>query len=613
MYAPRLDRFGDELPRDALGRYGTTRFRHGFSQAAPRWSRVGRLLATARVGGVDVWDARLGAHLRTLAVASKHGSRDVALDVAFLPDGTLAAFAHTSVTWWNPDTGTLLRTIDTASGYAAVSPDGRLLVGLDTALSPQRWDLRDGRALGPLTGFPVEPLGRVAFTPDGRTILAADRLNAFVGRFDAQTGALEGTLSQDAGQVTDIAFTRDGAAVALALGAGPVRRFSLRDWRELPALPPLTDAGHATSLAAAGDGSWIVCRGGSLARVHPDEDAARWRRDDHVWGVPVALSPDERVVAVGCAGSVRRYDAATGERLPEHGHSAHVTGFRARPDGVLVSFAASWPPELFRWRDDGGDPEALALPPGTAALALSPDGARVALIDRAQTLRVAPIDDLGAHDPAPALPRVTAARLLPDGRVLFQRADGPFVFDRGREAPCGDPWETVVAVSADGSLVALTGRKFTVRRVADGAEVCRVARPGSIAGAAFTDDGATLVTLAHGDGLRAWDVATGKARAKLLRVLTSVHAGRRLARFAVTGDGAFALVGDEAGDLHGADLATRRARWIGPAHRGAVTVVELDEASGVARTAGGDTTILTWDLAALRARTTPPKRKSRAG
>lgn len=612
MYAPRLDRFGDELPRDALARYGTTRFRHGFHQATPRWSRDGRLLATARPGGVDLWDGRLGAHLRTLAVGAKQTSRDVVLDVAFLADGTLAAFALTSVTWWNPDTGTLLRTIDTASGFAAVSPDGRLLVGLDTALSPRRWDLRDGRALGPLDGFPVEPLGRVAFTPDGRTILAADRLNAFVGRFDAQTGSFEGTLSQDAGQVTDIAFSGDGATAALALGVGPVRRFSLRDWRELPPMPPLTDAGHATSLAAASDGSWIVCRGGSLARVHPDEAAARWRRDDHAWGHPIALSPDERVVAVGCAGSVRRYDAATGERLPERGHSAPVTGLRARPDGALVSFAASWPPELFRWRDDG-DPEALALPTGTRAVALSPDGARVALLDRAQTLRVAPVDDLGAPDLSVALTRVTAARLLPDGRVLVQRDDGPFVFDRGREAPCGQPWETVVAVSSDGSLIALTGRKFTVRRVADGAEVCRIAHPWSIADAAFTDDGATLVTLAHGDGLRAWDVATGEARAKLLRVLTTAHAGRRLARFAMTGDGAFALVGDEAGDLHGADLTARRARWIGPAHCGGVTVVELDGASGVARTAGGDTTILTWDLAALRARTTPPKRKSRGG
>jgi WD40 repeat protein len=496
-----------------------------------------------------------------------------------------------------------------------VSPDGRLLVGLDRANAPQRWDLRDGRALGPLTGLRGEPLGRVAFTPDGRTILATDRLNTFVGRFDAQTGAFEGALVEGAAGGIDLAFSRDGAEVALAVGAGPVRRFGLRDWREIPPLPAVTDVGDATSLAAAGDGSWVLRRGGVLARVHPGESAPRWRVDGLVWDAPVALSPDDRVVAVGGAGAIRRYDAATGARLPAHGHGGPVTGLRALTDGAMVSSADAWPRELLRWRGDGDDPAALALEEGVRSLALSPDGARVAFVDREQTLRLAPLDDIVARDPAVALAHVRRAFVLLDGRVLFERASGPFVFDPAtrREARCGEPWESVAAVSADGALAALRGRKLVVRRTTDGVAVCAVAHPAPIADAAFTGDGAALVTLSHGDGLRVWDVATGAARAKILRVRTAAFARTRLARLAVTSDGGFALVGDEAGNLHGADLATHRARWIGPAHRGGVTVVELDEASGVARTAGGDTTILTWELAALRARTTPPRRKSRAG
>lgn len=545
----------------------------------------------------------------------QHGLTTVS-DASFLPDGTFVAITNAHVSWWNADTGALLRTIERAGGNGAVSPDGRLVVALDNAGVAHRWDLRDGRTLDPLSGAPLDGWTRLAFTPDSRRILAARYDGSLVGLFDAQSGAFEASLARDAEHPSDIAFSRDGSEVIVALNKGPVRRFSLRDGAELSPLEVPFSSASGASVVAMRDGSWVCCRNGALVRLHPDEAALRWRRDDLVWGVDIAVSPDESVVAAGFEGALRRYDANTGARIDEHGHSGPVQGFRVTDDGALVSFASSWPPELFRWRDDGAEPEVLSCKVGVAPVALSLDGARVAFVDREQAMSVASVDDIASPDPAITAEDVTGARFLPDGRIIVGRSFGACVIDpsTGREAELGDGSETVLAVSEDASVVATLGRFLKVRRLSDGAEVMSLKPAKSIASAAFTSDSATLVTLSHGDGLRSFEVANGAPRAKLLRVAPGAPLSPpRLERLAMTRDGAFALIGDHRGELYGADLEARRACSLGPAHRGDVRAIEIDEARGVARTSGADTVILTWDLSALRARVTPRKREGRGG
>ena len=610
MYAPRLDRFGDDLPRDAIARYGTTRFRHGCAGVGVGWSPDGALLATWHLGGVHLWDPRSGALVRALDVRARSGVAALVSAVLFLRDGTAVVASSGGASWWNVGTGTLLRAFERVTGDVAVSPDGRMLVGLEDSYVAQRYDLRDGRALGALTGSPLEVWTRLAFTPDGRWIVTASYHTGAILRFDAQTGVLDrGLVSGNAGW-REVAFSRDGRTLAATTNTGGARRFDASSWEERPALcPDDAIAGH-TSIASAGDGSWVLCGGGSLARAHPDEPALRWRVTGVPWNASAALSPDDRTVAVGGEASIWRYDAATGERARDDGHARFIKGARRRRDGSLVTFGASAPAEVLRWRDDASAPERIDVACAGAPVDLSHDGARIALVDGDGALRIASLEGDGRVVDVGAAETVTDARFLTDGRLLVTRegtvtlaspADGreTVVWAQRAEAPA--------AVSHDGALVLTNGARARVRRLDDGAEVCAFKHPGGFSEAAFTRDGATVVTLGT-DGLRAWDALTGAPRAKVYRVLPTAATGRRVTCFALSHDGLLAFAGDSAGDLYGVDFGARRVTPLGPAHRGEVLSLDLDHASYALRSTGCDATALAWDVAALRARCTPKKR-----
>jgi hypothetical protein len=57
---PRVDRFGDPLPAEALMRLGTVRFRNSEPFVSLAFTHDGRFLVSGGSGGAVVWDAATG-------------------------------------------------------------------------------------------------------------------------------------------------------------------------------------------------------------------------------------------------------------------------------------------------------------------------------------------------------------------------------------------------------------------------------------------------------------------------------------------------------------------------------------------------------------------------
>src|SRR5438128_459518 len=99
--APRTAADDDPLPKDALSRVGTVRFRTGDGILCLAYSPDGKTIASGgRNDPVRLWNAETGELLRTLP---EHW----AWAMAFSPDGQFLATggAHKNRPLWHPETG----------------------------------------------------------------------------------------------------------------------------------------------------------------------------------------------------------------------------------------------------------------------------------------------------------------------------------------------------------------------------------------------------------------------------------------------------------------------------------------------------------------------------
>src|SRR5262249_45247323 len=100
---PRLDRFGDPLPGNAIVRLGTARFRHGDQVVRIIFSPDGKLLATSGNDPfVRIWEADTGKELHCCVGHTGHP-----ISVAFSPDGRNRASggSDNTIRIWSTATG----------------------------------------------------------------------------------------------------------------------------------------------------------------------------------------------------------------------------------------------------------------------------------------------------------------------------------------------------------------------------------------------------------------------------------------------------------------------------------------------------------------------------
>jgi WD40 repeat protein len=297
-----------------------------FDLRAPVWllafSPDGTKLASSTIAD-DVWlmDDSSGA----LAVP-RRGPMNGVRSLVFSPDGRVLAVGGSGRTVRLVDTSTASDLGDLQpdgednASHVAISADGRYLAAGGSCGTVTIWDRRDQRRLGAMAG--QAPITALGFAPDGSALAAGDVMGrVWLWAVPARTRRI--LLAADAPHygVTALAFSPDGRSLASASALeGCVRLWDPSDGRPLATISQ--SPGHVRALAFSPDGAllaiaqadgsaalWGLAEGRELARVQANRSALQ----------SVAFSADGRSFAIGGTdGCVRLWDRAraVGERTP---------------------------------------------------------------------------------------------------------------------------------------------------------------------------------------------------------------------------------------------------------------------------------------------------------
>jgi DNA-binding SARP family transcriptional activator/WD40 repeat protein len=407
------------------------------------------------------------------------GDHGLALTVRFAPDDRTVATSHDdgTVIIWNPATGQPVEKLVGHGGSAvgaAFSPDGAALYSssLDGAIF--EWGIGGERRFG--QQFHYGPRARslpdvpqtppLAVAPDGsqfavragRSQLALYSLPAVERRAIIASGAT-------AGPITALAWSPDGNQIAIGTRDGPLQLWDPRPRPRLLRRLPGLDAVQAVAFApkerliAAVDHHRRSGRApGRLALWRTDTGTATATPLDlSREGRSMAFSPDGDKIAVGLDdGQVLLIDAAT--RLVRH--ALHPTGapnvaVTFAPDGTLLT--GSWAGTVQRWDAASGEEIGRATlvsagPVGSISFGRDAElFATTGLADgRAKLWTISPLQQLGSSFHHPPGAQAGNAAITADGRKLI------VVYDDGS----GSVWPLAVD-SWKRHACAVAGRNLT--------------------------------------------------------------------------------------------------------------------------------------------------------
>ncbi|HEX6986221.1 MAG TPA: WD40 repeat domain-containing protein, partial [Planctomycetaceae bacterium] len=165
--------------------------------------------------------------------------------VRFLPDGRLAIAGFGKVLVFDPATGREVGRHPAMPVVKDVSRDGGRVLGVSHHGRGELEvrDLGTGKPVARLSGCAAEPLA-AAFSPDGRTVAAADQRTRAVIVWEVLTGQEVHRLGSEM-TVTALAFTADGRHL-LAGGFGD----AIRGWEVATGTPTGRLAGHEGAVLA---------------------------------------------------------------------------------------------------------------------------------------------------------------------------------------------------------------------------------------------------------------------------------------------------------------------------------------------------------------------------
>jgi WD40 repeat protein len=391
------------------------------------FSPDGLLLATAGADGrARLWDVQTG-HLRD----PLRGHAGQVNSVAFSRDGrfVITGSDDGSARIWrtdDPDHAFVRALRGPAAGAvlsAAFSPDGRQAVTTKAEHLALLWNL--ARRDQPPLSLPA-PTGRVvaaSFSPDGRSVVTAGD-EGVLRIWDTRTGDLIAARKGHRGPIVDARFSPTGHLVVTA-GVDGTARLWRSDGRPVgPFLPP--SKGPVSAASFSPDGAFVVTAEQGIARVWRTADRSlvtTLRGHNASDSVNTAsFSPDESlVVTAGVDATARLWDPETGkpQRMLRTGGGA-VSRLAVGHDsaGTVVALAGSGK-GVQVWRLDPDRRAETLLPEvgSPTALAVSPDGKRIAATSADGTTRVVDIEDRqvtllpagAAHDVA----------FSPDGKLVI--------------------------------------------------------------------------------------------------------------------------------------------------------------------------------------------------
>lgn len=552
----------------------------------------------------------------------------------------------------------------------AMDPTGNTVVTLSGGHVFHLWRAVDGEALGPPAGVQalaeefvpvrrrlgVEATGRVRdlrlsvsiqhprpadlvlrlVAPDGRTaVLPVRRVPPagepllFEARGEPGLAALKGTPAQGTWtlEVEDQHSGATGVLAGWALRLSSAEGHALADQPATPILVP--DPGPTSRVAT------VLSPDGRRVAAFSADPAARgylqiWDVGSGTVAARVPMSAGRRAVAFDARGLFlvtggERAEAVTAWHAASGQAALEVTprdGFLTDPvlsvAGSVMAIADGRPgrgARVRRWDLDARRELPAFRPSGEiAALAVGPDGAPVAVMDRQHVVRVWDPDGgtllAEYHEQGP----VARLGFDPGGRWLVVQDDG----GQARFWPLGQPgpmvtpmvWESAdplaLSFGQDGGRVVLRsrGRSFDVLDPDTGAVIgplrhsgvwfarASPGRAGALTPTAFSADGTRLATGRGGSTVRVWDLS------RLPRQMPAMPGSETA--WAVNPAGFQLAVGGVNGRVRFMDRGQpwgAEADVTMPAHGGPVTGIAYSGDGSRLASVGADGSVLLWDAA----------------
>jgi WD40 repeat protein len=379
---------------------------------------------------------------------------EYARDARFAPGGNRLYLAHyrSTVQAWDPRDGSFVRSLETGLepvDRVAVSPDGRWLVAAGAEVVVFDTAAGSRRRLAP----PLSP-DVLAFDPGGGLLATASRYGG-MQLWEIATGRALPTAAGHTARVEQVRLSADGTWVLSADRDGNLLRWSV-------ATGEATFLGYGSWFAGAApsgaDGALPALeRGGRVVGVERATGEVLWRQADPARAA--ALCPGgARVLVLREAGRIDVVSAATGERLES---------FAGPPGGPAdaircrdADHAVAWRGEMLdRWRRGWRWTVTPVAPAFDARVVPSPDGRWAVLLAGGCARRFdADTEIVSACIPAPSSAGVAA--LSGDGRTLaVETPRGAAVWDVDSARLLAEPDAagrrvTALDLSGDGGLLA---------------------------------------------------------------------------------------------------------------------------------------------------------------
>jgi WD40 repeat protein len=605
----RTDQQGDPLPPGAVARMGAVRFRHTGEVSSLAFFPSGKVLASTSGGAVHLWEVPTGELLATMG---QNEGYHRSIHLAISPDGGLLASMNfdNTVGIFDLNTRKELRTFPAEGTFVEFSPDGAVLGAGDRLM-----DMTSNKEIRKLAGQ------FWAFSPDSKMLLCASTDPESPGRRlitlrEVATDKVVAKRHASDNFVFEFpTFFADSKKIAVGRGEAGIEILDSLNAKGSVAwdvrgqrIASLGFSPDGKRLVSAGDRKLIALDAGTGKILY--EIDGRGEIGPHAF----AFSRDGKTLAAGWGPEIRLADAATGMPLPRAAGPAgliHALAFSPSGD-TLVTGAEDG--SVFVWETATGKPlrELKGHVKQISAVAFSPDGKVVATAGWEANLNV--------WDPAAGTilrefrqEIASCLAFAPDGKTLaagywdkkirlLDITDGKLlrIIDdhRGR-------LETI-AFSRDGKMLAAASedvsRGFMSTRhslrlwdASTGREaVPLTGHQGLVHALAFSPDGKTLATIQLASSkpeIRLWDTVNGKL---IRRWEVQPHGLRTCLAFLPDGK---TLVSVDSHAVRIWDVSSGKERSSFKSSQPFIWQMTVSADGKRVATAGGDGTVLVWDLA----------------
>lgn len=380
-------------------------------------------------------------------------------------------------------------------GAVAISPDGRTIVSGSSDRTLKLWDVVSGRELRTLSGH-TSVIAAVAFSPDGKAIVSASKDNT-LKLWDFASGRELRTLKGHTHNVETVAFSGDGRTLVSGSPDDTIRLWDVATGR---ALRTIKTQSWVYAVALAPDGRtvlaghsdrtlklWDVASGLELRTLSSQWAASRsplaFSRDGR--SVVSVVSPDKENLTKDR--SLKRWDVASGRELgARQGDWVDFSTLALSHDAGVVVAMAKKDLTLKLW-DIGSGRERLTLSGSGfkdsadySAFAFSPDGRMVVATKKDRTLTLWDASSgRKLRDFASYSHYIRRIAFSPDGRTVVSGDDNGIL----------NFWNA----TSGRQLNSLTGHE------------------GAVDALTFSADGRTLISASSKDFyVKHWDAANGR-------------------------------------------------------------------------------------------------------